>query len=276
MKKILGILFVCSLASGVSAQEASNAELLLTPTRVILKDKDRFATVNVKNSGGATGQYTVELQDMVMEKNGAVRPLAEGETQEGSAQNLLRISPRSMTLKPGEIQNVRILLRNPRTLPDGEYRSHLKVRIANDNVESTLKAADADAEQGGIAVRANLALVIPIIIRTGDLHFEAGIKNPKLTTDEAGNAQLNLTLTHTGNRSSMGDIEVTYAPPSGKILTLAKHAGVPVYFPNASRKLTVPLKIPKGITLKGGKIDITYTAQKDEQGKELARASLNP
>ncbi len=261
------------LSCPVVAQENQHADLLLTPTRVVLSAKDRFATINVKNSGGATGQYTLELQDMAMDEQGVIRPLAAGETQEGSAKDLLRISPRSMTLKPGQIQNVRILIRNANALKEGEYRSHLKVRIANDNVDKALKAEEAP--EGGIAVRENLALVIPVIVRQGKLEFASEIQNPSLV-GAGKQQQVAFTLTRSGNRSSMGDVSITYTPASGKSLLVGTHPGIPVYFPNSKRQLTLPLNVPKGVALKGGKIDITYTAQKDEGGKELARASFTP
>ena len=42
-----------------------------------------------------------------------------------SAADLVRYSPRQVELAPGEVQTVRIQIRKPEGLKDGEYHSHL-------------------------------------------------------------------------------------------------------------------------------------------------------
>jgi hypothetical protein len=51
-------------------------------------------------------------------------------------------------------------------LPAGEYRSHLRVKIIDDNVEASTAAANPDntKKQAQILFKANLVLIIPVIV----------------------------------------------------------------------------------------------------------------
>src|ERR1700744_360995 len=118
MKK-LACLFLALCLLLPHASWANRAEVLLLPTRVVMENGDRFTTVVVKNTGNATGNFTVSLIDMEMKEDGLVEPLADGKTDPLSAIPYLRIAPRSITLKPGETQNVRLMVRKPESLPAG-------------------------------------------------------------------------------------------------------------------------------------------------------------
>lgn len=248
------------------------AEITLLPTRIVMGKTDRFATVTVKNSGQAEGNYTTDLIDMQMREDGMVVPLPEGQADEFSAKPYLHMAPRSFTLKPGESQNVRILLRKPENLAPGEYRSHLQVRLANDNVTAAAKPVKNST---AIAVKTNIVLVIPVIFRNGDTTLSMKIEDAKLTHDARGAPVLDMYLARTGDRSSMGDIAVNYIPPGGGSPKLLKSfPGVPVYRPTARRLIAVPLDVPPGTNLGEGTLDITYTAQAKEGGQQLAEARL--
>ena len=107
MNKLIG--WVCAFVMLPSFAWAVSAELIVSPTRMVLTDRDRYATVSVKNPGDAIGRYRVEMVDTIMLPDGAVKMLGKDEKYEHSALEMIRISPRSMTLRPGEYQTVRIL-----------------------------------------------------------------------------------------------------------------------------------------------------------------------
>ena len=274
MKKIIWLVVALAALWPQPSRAAGNAEVTMLPTRVIMDNADRFATVTVKNTGEATGNFTTELADMQMKEDGMVVPLDEGKTDPYSALPYVHLAPRSFTLKPGESQNVRLLLRKPEGLAPGEYRSHLKVRLADDNVENT-QAPPAGKKVTGIAVKTNLVLVIPVIFRHGDTTLSMKIAEPKLTHDTQGKPELDLYLAREGNRSSMGDITVNYVPAGGgKPVLVKSFPGVPVYRPTARRFVAVPLDVPAGVSLSSGSLDIIYAAQEKEGGKQLAETAL--
>jgi len=279
MKKIACLLLALCLLFP-HASWANRAEVLLLPTRVVMENNDRFTTVVVKNVGNATGNFSVSLVDMQMKEDGLVTDMDPGKPDPYSAIPYLRIAPKSITLKPGETQNVRIMVRKPEDLPLGEYRSHLRLSLDNDNVEgindSTTNPLNPTKQpEAHISVKANLVLVIPVILRNGETTVSMKIADPKLTRDDKGKAALGLTLLREGTRSSMGDFSITYTGPDGKPQLIKSFPGVPVYRPLDKRTVSIPLDdIPKGIDLNRGKLDIVYAAQEKEGGKPLAQAEL--
>jgi hypothetical protein len=250
-----------------------HAEPMLLPTRVVMENAERYATVVLKNIGQASGDFSAELVDMRMEENGRVVPVEAGKTAEYSAVPYVHIAPHSMTLKPGETQNIRLMLRKPENLEPGEYRAHLKVRIENDNVDADAHAGEKSRDVA-IAVKTNVVLIIPVIFRHGDTSLAMRIDAPKLSRDASGAPVLNMYLARTGNRSSMGDISVSWVA-DGKSQLLKFFPGVPVYRPTPRRFISVPLDIPKDVSLSRGKLNIVYAAQEKEGGKILAEGSVN-
>jgi hypothetical protein len=251
---------------------ANQAEVMMLPTRVVMENKDRTATVVIKNVGQATGNFSVTLIDMKMEESGMVVPVEGEKSAEYSAIPYIRIAPRSMTLKPNESQNVRLMLRIPEGLENGEYRAHLRVKIENDNVDDS--GQPINTKDVAIAVKANLVLIIPVIIRHGETSLVMQIDSPKITHDSSGAPQLDMYLKREGNRSSMGDVSVNYSAASGKPQLLKFFPGVPVYRPTPRRFISIPLDVPKGVTLSSGSLHITYDAQEKEGGQTLAETTM--
>lgn len=269
MKKIIFLAFVLALLAP-QAGWAKNAEIMMLPTRVVMENNDRSSTVVIKNTGDATGDFDIELIDMKMDENGMVVPYAAGETPQYSAVPYVHISPKSVTLKPGESQNVRLLLHKPENMEPGEYRAHVKVRLVSDNVDEPKPTKDAV-----IAVKTNLVIIIPVIIRNGQTTLTMGIDQAKLNNGKAGHPTVDLYLTRDGNQSSMGDLSVT-CTAGGNRQVIKFFPGVSVYRPTPRRFVSIPLdETPKNVDLSACKLDVTYTAQQKDGGKALAQAPVS-
>ena len=78
-----------------------------------------------------------------------------------------------------------------------------------------------------------------------------------------------------GNQSVYGDIVAHYAPDHGKAVEIGKVAGVAVYVPNATRKEQLPLTLPTGTSLHGGKLTVRFNERADAGGKLIAEATLD-
>lgn len=275
MRRIFGLIAVLAVLLPQAAR-ANRAETLLIPTRVVMEKNDRFTTVVIRNIGDATGNLSVELIDMTMGETGGVVQLEEGKSDPWSAIPILRVSPHSITLKPGESQNVRIMLRKPEGLPAGEYRSHLKVKVDEDNVEAAASKTAEDLKAASIAVKAKLALTIPVIVRNGETTIAIKIDSPKIGHDAMGKPEVDMTLLREGNRSVMGDFTFTYTGPDGKSQLIKTFPGIPVYRSTERRKVSIPMDdIPAGINLDKGKLAVAYTAQEKEGGMKLAEATID-
>lgn len=259
------------LFSTASTAMAGKAGIVLLPTRIVLGEKDRNVTVTVKNNGDAVGAYRIEVVDMEMPEKGSISKIPEGEDAPYSAKDMIRISPRQIMLKPEESQSVRILVRRPRDLADGEYRSHLKVKLVDDNVMSA-EEKEAAENNVAISIKPRFSLIIPMIIREGATSAQLSLANPALKRGDK--PSLDLTIQREGNQSVIGDIDVIHIALDGKQVKLQHHAGLAVYRPTPRRQVTVPLEVPEGVSLQSGKLQILYRTQDKENSKVMAETFL--
>lgn len=254
MQKFISIL--CTFLMLPSLAWAVSAELIVSPTRMVLTDRDRYATVSVKNPGDAIGRYRAEMVDTTMLADGAVKMLGKGEKDPYSALDMIRVSPRSMTLRPGEYQTVRMLIKRPADLAEGEYRSHLKVRMTETNIdEKTGKPAEV-AE--GISIRPKLVMVIPVIIRHGKTDFTTKITavTLKQATKNNPSKRVGVTLALEGNQSAIGDFVLIHKTGNAE-KELTTYSGIAVYRGTPQRSIDIPLEaFPQG-----GSLRVEYRGQ---------------
>lgn len=274
----LSVLVLLCVVSAVSPSWAlaQTAGLMLFPTRFVLDASEKTVSVDVVNKGDATGSYRIELIDMKMPEDAAIRQLEAGESDPYSLKKFTRISPRRTVLKPDDVQKVRILIRRPKDLPDGEYRSHLKVTLTEnnlDNVEEQKPKANV-----AIQIKSRLAFTIPIIVRQGETFYRVGIEEADLFYGDMDASKeapmLNILFGHEGNRSSIGDIKVTHIDPRGVNTVVNFHPGVAIYRGADRRRIKVPLTLPEGVNLGAGKLHITYTEREDEGGNLIAEKTV--
>lgn len=268
---LVGASTLCSAAA-----VAGNAGLLLSPTRVVLEDGARFVSVTVRNSGDATGRYKIEIVDADMAENGGIKLRDDGSKNEFSAVNLISLSPSSMTLRADESQVVRLLVKNLDTVPDGEYRSHLQVRMTENDLDSDVAKP---AEGAGISIKSKMTTVIPIIIRKGQTTYNVAIENAKLVMgggDKTQAPEVKVAISFSGNRSVLGDVKVTHIAPDGKETQLAFMRGIAIYRNVAKRTQDVVLDVPAGLNIHNGKLRVGFLSQENEGSHVLSEKDITP
>ena len=266
MNRIISLVVTFSLALiPVLAQAANRAETTILPQRLVLEQGDRFVSLIVKNSGTATGQYTTEIIDMDMNEDGTITP-AEADKPRGSFSAIpyVHLAPRSFTLAPDAYQTVRAIVRRPEGMPAGEYRSHIRVRLVNDDVDAT-----PPADNQKIIVKANLVMIVPLIVRQGETSFAASLSSPKIIPAPGGGRMLELYIERTGNRSAEGDLKV-FQSQSGILKEIAAINGLPVYHETARRLVRIQLPA----SAENGQLTIRYQRQSGEAIEVLAEAKL--
>ncbi len=275
IKKISGLCLTLGLLIASEAAWA-RAEILLLPTRIVMESGDRYVTVIARNTGDATANLRLELVDMAMQENGKVIIMTQEEKDPYSAIPFLRLAPLSMTLKPQASQTIRILLRKPQELEAGEYRSHLKVNVEDDNVEETEAKKKADTKETSISVKARLAFTIPVIFRTGETSIAVKFDKARVVRNEQGKPVLSFALLKEGNRSVMGDFAIGYSAAGGKMEVIKNFPGVPIYRSTPRREVLILLDdLPANVDLSKGKMNIVYTAQAKEGGMKLAETEFD-
>lgn len=255
----------------------AQASLMLTPTRVVFDKNMRSSFVELINNGADTTTYRISLVDMKMTATGSLQAAATTVGGEVAIERYIRFSPRQVTLKPGESQVVRLLLRKPPGLADGEYRSHLKFEPVPPTEGSTsIEPAKAADKKISIAITPLVAVTIPVIIRHGQTYASAELAELAVQPPAKAGADpvLAMTLGRSGNRSLYGDMTVTHTPPGGQPRAIGKAHGIAVYVPLRSRKVEVPLAGAGQQRLRGV-LRVTYNERPEDGGKLISEATLS-
>lgn len=235
------------------------------PNRVVLEGRVRSAEIVVKNSGATRAMFRISMHEMDMTIEGR---LAERTKKQGelTASDMVRFTPRQVTLEPGESQIVRVQLRKPEDLKEGEYRSHLAFTGI-----PPAKQAEPVAEEGGakvvsFAINQVLSISIPVIVRHGECKAEVAWSNgePVFYQPSYPNSApvLNLWLERKGNRSLVGDVLVTlesgWDKPKGTPLSFTKNVGI--YTNLERRKVFLGVPTAAGGKMNGAKVKVTFTS----------------
>jgi hypothetical protein len=256
---------------------ARNAELLLSPTRIVLDNGAKYATVTIRNNGDGVGRYKIELVDTIMNENGGIKIREDGSKGDFSAQDIISLSPHSMTLKPDENQVVRILVKNMNELPDGEYKSHLQVRMTENDLD--LKTGQPAADGTTITLKPKMTTVIPVIVRKGQTEFKVMLDEAKLIMgggEGKPSPEISASFSLSGNRSVLGDIKVTHIAADGKETQLVFFRGIAIYRGVTKRTQTVALTVPSGVNIHSGKLDVAFMSQENEGSQVLTSKTIVP
>ncbi len=282
IRKTLGLalftLILSATPAGFSLREAcAGSAVSIAPTRIIFNGSDRVATIYLSNKGDEAATYRISLSNKRMLETGQIVPADSTLHGERFAMDMLRFSPRRVVIPAHGSQTVRVMLRSPRggTLENGEYRSHLTFQ----SVPDVPTVEDIENEPGDLRVRAVaiIEMSIPVIVRRGNPQAEIRFGTIELneTPDNQGRPILLVPLERTGERSVYGDLNIHYIADDGKTEHLAILGGLGVYYPTPVRNLRVPLEIPDGMKLSGGKLRVSYV-EVEEGGGDLAIAAELP
>ena len=255
-------------------------DLLVAPTRVTLEGRVRSAEITLVNIGRETATYRVSLLHLAMTDSGELKEIEKPEPGAPFADELVRFSPRQVTLAPNASQIVRLQLRLPADLPAGEYRSHLLFRaIPKEDVAPERRIENkGETKTGELSVQLIpiYGLSIPLIVRHGPASATPGLSDlifePAQAAGKEGPA-LRCRLTRAGSQSIYGNIAVTFRPAQGAAHVVGTLNGVAVYPPLAARSVRIPLQAPPGVSLFGGRLEVAFS-KPEQTGERLANASV--
>lgn len=255
------------------AQGAGN--LIVAPTRVVLEGRTRSAQLTLSNTGSASATYRISIVNIRMNEDGSVTEITEPDEGQLFAEKLFRYSPRQITLAPGGTQAVRILLRKPKDLADGEYRSHIFFRAVPDEAGQSV---NQEVTSGGLQIRLIpiYGVTLPIIVRHGKLEVSAALSELKVNppSETSPVPTLSFRISREGNRSAFGDLTATFKSGTGEETIVGQTQRLAVYTPNKSRVVSMPLRVPEGVSLANGELNLTYKTIEDEGGALMGEATL--
>jgi P pilus assembly chaperone PapD len=254
------------LAAACAAPAAAAGNLLVAPTRVEL-DGFRGTEVVLNNIDTETATYRISLELRRMTPDGRLAEVAEPSASERTALDLISYAPRRVTLEPNQPQSIRIGVRPPENLPEGEYRVHMLFRAIPDAVPPT---AGVEAAQGvSVQLTPIYGVTIPVIVRNGRLTAVAGIANARLVTEE-GRPAVAFDLTRSGGRSLYGEVRVLKPGSADPVIAVR---GIAIYHELGRRTVTLP--VPQGYagTL-AGPATIQYLERNPNGSRVIAEAQV--
>ena len=263
MRKRICLFSLVAMIMGLSTNSAiAEATVQVFPNKLMFEGDVQSGTLTVMNNGSSSGLYTVEWVDNGMASDGALFQYQEEGLAPWSIQSHIRYAPRRTLLKPGQRQVIKIALKRNVDVSDGEYFSHIKIRMLDSDVEATLaKQQEENAEPAKeMKIVARQVIAVPIIWRKGDVPPQASLHSASL--DVTGRA-IDLVVNRDGAASTRGYITIY---PQGADEPVSQVTHVVIYPTTDHKSVRITLKDVVDVSqLVGRKVRIVYV---DEAGKE--------
>lgn len=252
---------------------ANDKAVLIAPTRVIFEGRTRATAVKLINPNDVENTYKISLVSIRMDEDGTRSEVQSPDPEELFAQDLIRFSPRRATIPAQGWQTVRLMVKKPRDLPDGEYRAQLKVspipkQKGPDNKQSN--------ENISISIDIVFNVSIPVIIRHGKSDVRVTPKTPRRVVKE-GQYFLETLLEREGKFSVFADVRAFFIPNTGEKQKnqISEIKGISIYSQNQTQRVLLPIK--DNVALTNGLIEIDIVNREKEDALLLGskRFDLN-
>ena len=241
-------LFIFVLVTGLCFSYSSVDAVSITLKRIVFEGSKRSQVLTVINQSpeNEVVTYRVTWRHLKMTENDHLVDITDKvgwEDQVSPSKDMIRFSPRRFTLAAGQSQQIRLMLRMPAGVADGEYRSHLAI-IPEPPVRSVKNKRTAGTGGMAVALKMLTGITVPVIVRKGALMAEIGIES--LTANAVdGNIKVDFMATRTGEKSSYGSLDFV-CNEGGDEYLIKFIRGYAVY-PEVGRR-NASFKIPKDAT----------------------------
>ncbi len=242
MKKFLLFFISFSMVLGLSFSSAD--ALKITLKRVVFEGAKRSEVLTLINSADRPMTYRIGWRHYIMTEEESLVHIKDGEPLPLAIKpvtDMVRYAPRRVTIPPRSSQQIRLMLRTPAGLADGEYRSHLWIRPEED-VERFRKEVARDSEKTGrktgVTVRLLTGVTMPVIVRKGALSVTAQVTNLVASQTE-GFVNTSFYIAREGSRSVYGDLDFV-CNDGGYLLHSAK--GIALYEEVKGRKFNMKIE----------------------------------
>ena len=178
---------------------------------------------------------------------------------------------------PARAQTVRVMLRKPADLAEGEYRSHLQFeKLPEPTAPPASRAAARRRSQIGVVLNALVGASIPVIVRQGRRGASVTLAGLALQAGDAASRRCWPSFERDGNRSVYGDVSRHLHAAGGK----PQHAGAGRRHRRVHaqplRQAALPLQLPAGVTLAAARCAVSYRDRPKRAASCWPRRSLDP
>ncbi len=251
---------VCGLAVSSPRLALAVGDIAVSPTRIVFEERDRKAQVSLINTSSTAKTYRISWTRKRLNEKGEYEDVETPLPGERFSDEMIRYSPRQITLPPGKPQLVRLLLRKPAELEAGEYRSYLRftaVPSADDQKIDQL-VVNGD-QQMRISLTPIMSISIPVIVRHGQTTADVRISSLGLHENaDQRRTTLSMVFERNGNRSLYGDVIAEFQPTQGASKIVGQATGVSIYPPANKRPFELPVELDRA---QPGTLKVSFRAR---------------
>ena len=240
--------------------QSEGSVLFVSPHRVDIGPEDRVTRLTVANKSDIKRRYNIQIVDQVMDETGATRRLEGG--FEYSAKKMLKFVPKRFTLEPGQRQIVRVQVRRPKTLTDGDYHSHLLFREVPLKTENRpgVKAGDGKVS---FEIKTLYGIAVPVVLKHGHVQSNMTVTDLSFGKSEGGKDIIRATFNRDGNGEASTLLTITHKK-GDQVTDIVPSQWVRMYREVDQIVKDIPLALPEGYNLSGGTVQATLTINPDK------------
>ncbi|WP_054017346.1 molecular chaperone [Pseudoalteromonas sp. R3] len=248
----------------------SQANLLISPTRVVFDERQRNAKVFLINNSQEYKTYRLSFKEKLALPEGGYKDVSEQDNPKRLS-GLLRMTPKQVRLAPGERQVVKLALRRKKDMAAGEYRSHLFFQALPEK---------KDSAQQGVGIRLNMIMSysIPVIYRQSASVPRVTIDDAKMSRSESGRYDtVSLALSRQGDASTFGQVSVFWRGHNkAKWQEAAIVSSYSIYPEVSQSHLQLKLIDPSIVQgARSGELKVVYTGSGEYQGLPFAERTFS-
>lgn len=247
----------------------------ITMKRVIFEGTKRAEVLTLINNTAEEQTYRLGWRNMRLTEDAGLKEIPEGETPADIkfADQMVIFAPRRVVIPPGGSQQVRLMLRKPKDLAEGEYRSHLWVRPEAEAVK--FEAKPAEDGKSAVQIKMLAGLSLPVFVRQGQMTATAKFESASARQAD-GKLKIDLVLSRQGNRSLYGDLD--FICTGGEEKVIRQMRGIAIYPELTQRRFNFTFSLPKEGLPGCPAMRIVYTADKEDplfKGNVIAQTNTN-
>lgn len=254
MKKY--ILFCLLLAFSLTTPLAQ-ARIDIMPQKIVIESRQRGGEFTILNLFNTKNTFRISLVNYRQDEHGVYTTLDTPLNPVFDPKKIVRFSPRQFSIAKGGRQKVRISVRKPADLPEGEYRFHIQALSFIEDDEPRLSG-------NNVSLTMNMGVTIPVVVRHGNVSATAKLGTPIIMNASQTNSrkpELHMPITRGGNASAIGKLEVLWQPSGGAVRRIGRISNLNIFSEVTTRYIKLPLyEKPSG----SGQLIIRYT----EAGKK--------
>jgi P pilus assembly chaperone PapD len=253
----------------------SYAGLLIMPIRTVFLDGDRSKGITLANYSAEPNSFRIKFLHQKQVSNGGYAIQKEPLDPKYDLSKMLVFSPRQVDLEPQSKQSIRMSVRRPADLPDGEYRTHLAVQQMPSPAKIKEREEKKKAQQ--TLVHVNVGFAVPVILRKGAYDTTATMSDIKFTPLSVKKGKevpptVDLFIDRKGKYSALGRIDVFWTPPGGNTETKVGVKENVSIFPELDRRSVFVHLKDKSVN--GGKLRLVFKGEDADKDRSFDEKTI--